>query len=69
MRERLVDVLLWTTAFVAIAVVIAAGMRIVSWIMIGETAGVWKAAAALIVAATGGGVSVAAIRSRNGDDS
>jgi hypothetical protein len=66
-NDRLISVLLWTGTFVAVAVVIAAGMRLVSWMLAGggDAASVWKAAGALILAATGGGSLVSLIRSRD----
>lgn len=67
MRTRLTNALLWTVAFVAVAVCIAAGSRLVDWIMDGNTAGIWKAAFAILAAASGGGFAIATIR-RNGHD-
>ena len=69
MSAGLKEALWWTVVFVVIAVVIAAGVRIVAWITEGVTdASVWKAALILIGASAGGGKAVTAIRSlQNGE--
>ena len=55
---------LWTLALVAIAITIAAGTRIVAWMVQGDTEGVWRAAIGLVIAASGGGYAATAIRRR-----
>lgn len=63
MSSGLKEALWWTVVFVVIAVVVAAGIRIVAWITEGHDAeNVWKAAALLIGASAGGGKAVTAIR-------
>jgi len=70
MSEGLKEALWWTVIFVVIAVVIAAGIRIVAWITQGQTEGVWKAAIILIGASAGGGKAITAItKHRNGGSS
>jgi hypothetical protein len=65
MTETLKEALWWTLVFVVIAVVIAAGIRVVDWITGGSGgSGVWKAALVLIGASAGGGKAVTAIRHR-----
>jgi len=67
MTGNLREALLWTLAFVSIAITIAAGSRIVGWLVQGETAGIWKAALGLVVAASGGGLAATAIRGGGGN--
>jgi hypothetical protein len=68
MRDRLLDAMLWTVVFVAVAVAIAAGTRLVAWVVDGgDTSGIWKASLAIVAAAGGGGLAAATIRSRNGE--
>jgi hypothetical protein len=67
-RERLVDALLWAAVFIGVAVAIAAGTRVVSWLVEGETLGVWKAALGIVAAAGGGGFALATLRHREGED-
>ena len=63
MSNHLTEALLWAVVFVVVAIVIAAGVRIVAWITEGNwDAEVWKAAAALLIASVGGGRAVTAIR-------
>jgi hypothetical protein len=66
MSETLKEALWWTLVFVVIAVVIAAGVRIVNWITdgTGSNSQIWKAALVLIGASAGGGKAVTAIRHR-----
>ena len=62
MSEGLKEALWWTVVFVVIAVVIAAGIRIVAWVTQGsDSTNVWKAALLLIGASAGGGKAVTAI--------
>jgi len=57
------EALLWAVVFVVIAVVIAAGIRIVAWVTEGtDDANVWKAALLLVGASAGGGKAIQAIR-------
>ncbi len=68
MSAGLKEALWWSLVFVVIAVVIAAGVRIVAWVTEGETTNVWKAALVLIGASAGGGKAVTAIRKmQNGE--
>jgi hypothetical protein len=67
MSEKVREAALWTLALVAIAITIAAGTRIVAWVVQGETTGIWKAAIGLVLAASGGGFAATAIR-RGGDN-
>ena len=60
------DAALWTLALIAIAITIAAGTRIVAWLVQGDTTGVWRAAIGLVLAASGGGVAATYLR-RRGD--
>jgi len=70
MSEGLKEALWWTAIFVVLAIVIACGARIVSWITDGETENVWKAALVLIGASGAGGKAVTAVmKHRNGDSS
>lgn len=64
MRDRIIEALLWAAVLIAIAIAIAAGTRIVAWIVIGETENVWRAALGIVAAAGGGGLAAAAIRHR-----
>lgn len=63
MSPGLKEAMWWTVVFVVIAVVIAAGVRIVAWVTEGDSTNVWKAALVLIGASAGGGKAVTAIRS------
>ena len=63
MTPGLKEALWWTVVFVVIAVVIAAGVRIVAWVTEGtDDQNVWKAALILVGASAGGGKAVTAIR-------
>ena len=62
MSPGLKEAMWWTVVFVVIAVVIAAGVRIVAWVTEGDSTNVWKAALVLIGASAGGGKAVTAIR-------
>ena len=66
--DHLKEAALWAVALVAIGITIAAGTRIVSWLVQGDTSGIWRAALGLVVAASGGGYAAAALRHRGGDD-
>ncbi len=66
--DRAVEVVLWTVALVCVAITLAAGTRIVTWLVLGDSEGVWKAAAGLVLAASGGGYAAVLIR-RNGKGS
>lgn len=73
MSEGLKEALWWTVVFLVIAIVIAAGVRIVSWITVGEDdQNVWKVALLLIGASGAGGKAVSAITKardhRNGEE-
>ncbi len=68
MKDKVKEAALWTLALVAIAITIAAGTRIVAWVVQGDTSGIWKAALGLVIAASGGGYAATAIRHRGGDD-
>ncbi len=70
MSAGLREALWWTVIFVVIAIVIAAGVRLVSWMTEGDSTNVWKAALVLIGASAGGGKAVTAIRriQDNGDE-
>jgi hypothetical protein len=61
-RSRAVEAILWAVVFVAVAVAIAAGTRLVAWVVVGETEGVWRAAIAIVTAAAGGGLAAARLR-------
>lgn len=61
------ETLLWAVVFVAIAIVIATGIRIVDWLTEGNTVGIWKIAFALVASAGAGGKAISVLR-RNGDD-
>ena len=62
------EALWWTVVFVVIAVVIAAGVRLVAWITEGETANVWKAALSWSALRGAGGAALTKFRrAHNGD--
>ena len=71
MTDRLVQVLLLTMALVAVAVVLAAGALLVSWLVEeAEEAPIWRAAIALVLGAIGGAGALAGLLKRsNGGDS
>jgi Mg/Co/Ni transporter MgtE len=66
-RSRVVDALLWTGALIAIALAIAAGTRIVAWIVTGETEGIWRAALGLVATAGLGGTAIVHLAPRDRD--
>jgi hypothetical protein len=62
-NQALKETLQWAAVFVVIAIVIAAGIRIVAWITEGtDDANIWKAALLLLGASAGGGKAIQAIR-------
>lgn len=66
--ETIRTVLLIAVALIAVALVLAAGSRVIAWIVgAGAVPGVLKAAATLIVGALGGAGAITALRNgRNG---
>ena len=64
MSAQIKEALLWTVVFIVIAIVIAAGVRVVDWITedTGTDAQIWKAAVVLVAASAGGGKAVQALR-------
>jgi hypothetical protein len=63
MNTALKEALLWAVVFVVIAVVIAAGIRIVAWVTEGtDDTQVWKAALLLLGASGAGGKAIQSIR-------
>jgi hypothetical protein len=64
-RDHLIDVLLATVLFVAIAIVIGTGIRIVDWITEGRGEDVWRVVVALIVGAGGGASALIGLRRRS----
>jgi uncharacterized membrane protein len=60
--DKLKDALYWSAVFVAIAITIACGVRIVDWITEGNASGVWKVALVLIGSAVGGGSAASALQ-------
>lgn len=53
------DAALWAVTLIAIAIAIAAGTRIVEWIVAPDDAtGIYRAAVGLLVAAIGGGAAI-----------
>jgi hypothetical protein len=63
-RQVLIDVLLGTVLFVALAIVIGTGIRLVDWLSGGQGEDVWRAAVSLIVGATAGASAFVGLRKR-----
>jgi hypothetical protein len=69
MSQGLREALWWTVVFVVIAVVIAAGIRIVAWITEGtDDTNVWKAALLLVGASGAGGAALTKLRRTHSGD-
>jgi hypothetical protein len=67
-RERIFDILRWAIAIISVAIALAAGSRIVSWLIgdTGEGQTAWRAAIALVFFSASGGIAFTGIARRNG---